>query len=172
MISGPFLRRSSLLASLILGAALPLAAPAQPISQAQAISQVQAISQAKPISQVQKISQTQKISQAPNFSQVEKISEAQTSSQAQLRAANLARMEAERLNGGLNHYVASQCMHQRAGASCLLQANDSGFLFRFPGGTPGWEANRRAATVESQILISADGKRIEKVIYNGVPRSQ
>ena len=124
MISGPFLRRSSLLASLFLGAALPLATPAQ------------------------------------------------ASSQAQLRAANLARMEAERLNGGLNHYVASQCMHQRAGASCLLQANDAGFLFRFPGGTPGWEANRRAATVESQILISADGKRIEKVIYNGVPRSQ
>ena len=160
MISGPFLRRSSLLASLILGAALPLATPAQASSQAQAISQVQKNSQAQNISQVQ------------NFSQVEKISEAQASSQAQLRAANLARMEAERLNGGLNHYVASQCMHQRAGASCLLQANDAGFLFRFPGGTPGWEANRRAATVESQILISADGKRIEKVIYNGVPRSQ
>lgn len=166
MISGPFLRRSSLLASLILGAALPLATPAQ------ASSQAQAISQGKLISQVQKNSQTQNISQVQNFSQVEKISEAQASSQAQLRAANLARMEAERLNGGLNHYVASQCMHQRAGASCLLQANDTGFLFRFPGGTPGWEANRRAATVESQILISADGKRIEKVIYNGVPRSQ
>ena len=160
MISGPFLSRSSLLASLFLGAALPLATPAQASSQAQAISQVQKNSQAQNISQVQ------------NFSQVEKISEAQASSQAQLRAANLARMEAERLNGGLNHYVASQCMHQRAGASCLLQANDAGFLFRFPGGTPGWEANRRAATVESQILISADGKRIEKVIYNGVPRSQ
>ena len=160
MISGPFLRRSSLLSSLFLGAALPLATPAQASSQAQAISQVQKNSQAQNISQVQ------------NFSQVEKISEAQASSQAQLRAANLARMEAERLNGGLNHYVASQCMHQRAGASCLLQANDAGFLFRFPGGTPGWEANRRAATVESQILISADGKRIEKVIYNGVPRSQ
>ena len=149
-----------MLASLFLGAALPLATPAQASSQAQAISQVQKNSQAQNISQVQ------------NFSQVEKISEAQASSQAQLRAANLARMEAERLNGGLNHYVASQCMHQRAGASCLLQANDAGFLFRFPGGTPGWEANRRAATVESQILISADGKRIEKVIYNGVPRSQ
>ena len=160
MISGPFLRRSSLLSSLFLGAALPLATPAQASSQAQAISQVQKNSQAQNISQVQ------------NFSQVEKISEAQASSQAQLREANLARMEAERLNGGLNHYVASQCMHQRAGASCLLQANDAGFLFRFPGGTPGWEANRRAATVESQILISADGKRIEKVIYNGVPRSQ
>ena len=160
MISGPFLRRSSLLSSLFLGAALPLATPGQASSKAQAISQVQKNSQAQNISQVQ------------NFSQVEKISEAQASSQAQLRAANLARMEAERLNGGLNHYVASQCMHQRAGASCLLQANDAGFLFRFPGGTPGWEANRRAATVESQILISADGKRIEKVIYNGVPRSQ
>jgi hypothetical protein len=154
MISGLFLRRSSLLAGLILGAAFPLAAPAQLISQAQPISQAQ------------------KITQAKNFSQVEKISEVQASSQAQLRAANLARMEAERLNGGLNHYVASQCMHQRAGASCLIQANASGFLFRFPGGTPGWEANRRAASVETQILISADGKTIEKVIYNGLPRSQ
>ena len=136
MASGPFLRRSSLLASLILGVALPLAAPAQPISQAQNISQIQTISQ------------------------------------AQLRAANLARMEAERLNGGLTKYFAGQCMHQRGGAYCLIQANETGFLFRFPGGTPGWEANRRAATVESQILISADGRTIEKVEYNGVPRSQ
>jgi len=130
MASGPFLRRSSLLASLILGVALPLAAPAQTISQTQTISQ------------------------------------------AQLRAANLARMEAERLNGGLTKYFAGQCMHQRGGANCLIQANATGFLFRFPGGTPGWEANRRAATVESQILISADGRTIEKVEYNGVPRSQ
>ena len=154
MVSGPFLRRSSLLASLILGVALPLAAPAQPISQAKTISQAQNVSQVKTISQVQT------------------ISEAQASSQAQLRAANLARMEAERLNGGLTKYFAGQCMHQRGGANCLIQANEKGFLFRFPGGTPGWEANRRAATVESQILISADGRTIEKVEYNGVPRSQ
>ena len=81
-------------------------------------------------------------------------------------------MEAERLNGGLTKNFAGQCMHQRGGANCLIQANATGFLFRFPGGTPGWEANRRAATVESQILISADGRTIEKVEYNGVPRSQ
>ena len=124
MVSGPILRRSSLLASLIIGCALPLTAQAQTISQ------------------------------------------------AQLRAANLARMEAERLNGGLTKYFAGQCMHQRGGAYCLIQANETGFLFRFPGGTPGWEANRRAATVESQILISADGRTIENVEYNGVPRSQ
>jgi hypothetical protein len=124
MVSGPVLRRSSLLASLIIGCALPVTAQAQTISQ------------------------------------------------AQLRAANLARMEAERLNGGLTKYFAGQCMHQRGGANCLIQANETGFLFRFPGGTPGWEANRRAATVESQILISADGRTIEKVEYNGVPRSQ
>jgi len=122
MVSGPILRRSSLLASLFLGLALPLAAPAQTISQ------------------------------------------------AQMRAANLARMEAERLNGGLTHYFAGQCMHQRGGANCLIQANETGFLFRFPGGTPGWEPNHRAATVESEILISADGNKIEKVAYNGLPR--
>ena len=146
MVSGPFLRRSSLLASLILGVALPLAAPAQPISQ------------------------PQNNSQAQNVNQVQTISQIQTISQAQLRAANLARMEAERLNGGLTKYFAGQCMHQRGGASCLIQANEKGFLFRFPGGDPGWETNRRAATVESEILISADGRTIEKVEYNGVPR--
>ena len=84
MASGPFLRRSSLLASLILGVALPLAAPAQPISQAQKASPVQKVSQVQTISQIQTISQ------------------------AQLRAANLARMEAERLNGGLTQYFAGQ----------------------------------------------------------------
>ncbi len=140
MVSGPFLRRSSLLASLILGVALPLAAPAQPISQPQ------------------------------NNSQAQNVNQVQAISQAQLRAANLARMEAERLNGGLTKYFAGQCMHQRGGANCLIQANEKGFLFRFPGGDPGWETNRRAATVESEILISADGRTIEKVEYNGVPR--
>ena len=124
MVSGPILRRSSLLAGLVLGLALPFGALAQPISQ------------------------------------------------AQLRAANLARMEAERLNGGLTRYFAGQCMHQRGGANCLIQANETGFLFRFPGGTPGWEPNQRAATVESEILISADGNRIEKVAYNGPPRTR
>jgi len=123
MVSGPILRRSSLLAGLVLGLALPFGALAQAISQ------------------------------------------------AQLRAANLARMEAERLNGGLTRYFAGQCMHQRGGAKCLIQANETGFLFRFPGGTPGWEPNHRTATVESEILISADGNRIEKVAYNGAPRA-
>ena len=100
------------------------------------------------------------------------LASAQVISQAQMRAANLARMEIERLNGGLNKYFTGQCMHQKGGGSCMIRSDAQGFLFRFPGGAPGWEAKQKPATLESEILISPDGTRIEKVEYNGAPRAR
>jgi hypothetical protein len=88
----------------------------------------------------------------------------------QIRAANLARMEAERINGGLSKYFTANCMHQKGGGSCMVNAGPNGYLFNFLGGAPGWEVNKQAATKETRILISPDGIRVMKVEYNGAPR--
>lgn len=86
------------------------------------------------------------------------------------RATNLARMTAEKLNGGLSRYFAANCMHSRDGGSCLINANDQGFTFRFLGGPPGWEVNHQAATLETQLLVAPSGTQVLQVQYNGAPR--
>jgi hypothetical protein len=88
----------------------------------------------------------------------------------QIRAANLARMEAERINGGLSNYFTANCMHQKGGGSCMVNAGPNGYLFDFLGGAPGWEVNKQAATKETRILISPDGTKVINVEYNGAPR--
>jgi len=89
---------------------------------------------------------------------------------SQIRAANLARMEAERINGGLSHYFTANCMHQKGGGNCMVNAGPNGYLFDFLGGPPGWEVNQQAATKETRILISPDGTSVVNVEYNGAPR--
>ena len=89
---------------------------------------------------------------------------------SQVRAANLARMEAERLNGGLSRYFTANCMHRSGGGDCLVDESDNGYLFNFLGGAPGWEVNQQAATVQTKILIGPEGNRVKEVIYNGAPR--
>jgi len=88
----------------------------------------------------------------------------------QEKAANVARMKAEALNGGLTKYRTAACMHQLGGGSCMVRASSDGYRFQFLGGTPGWETMNRKPTVETQIMVSPDGTKVEKVIYNGVPR--
>jgi hypothetical protein len=88
----------------------------------------------------------------------------------QERAANLARMKAETLNGGLTKYRTAACMHQLGGGSCMVRASSDGYRFQFLGGTPGWETMNRKPTVETQIMVSPDGTKVEKLIYNGAPR--
>jgi hypothetical protein len=88
----------------------------------------------------------------------------------QVRAANLARMEAERINGGLSRYFTANCMHQKGGGACMVKAKPNGYVFEFLGGAPGWEVSKQSATVETRILISPDGPRVLKVEYNGSPR--
>ena len=89
---------------------------------------------------------------------------------SQVRAANLARMEAERINGGLTRYFTANCMHQRGGGSCMVRSDSDGYLFQFLGGPPGWEVYRQNATVQTRILISPEGTKVVKVEYNGAPR--
>jgi hypothetical protein len=89
---------------------------------------------------------------------------------SQIRAANLARMQAERLNGGLSRYFTANCMHERGGGGCMVNSGPDGYLFQFLGGPPGWEVMKQNATVETRILISPDGTQVVNVEYNGRPR--
>ena len=87
---------------------------------------------------------------------------------AQPKAANLARMRAESLNGGLGSYRAAGCMYQTGATTCLVSKSDEGFLFRFLGGPPGWEQQSPPTpSLETTVLVSSDGDRILAVPYNG-----
>ena len=102
---------------------------------------------------------------------------AQTISEQQMRAANLARMQAELINGGLGQYSPADCMHQGGGGSamgnglCMVSSSPQGYQFRFVGGRPGWAARNERATIETVILVSPDGKNLQ-VEYNGPIRIQ
>lgn len=94
---------------------------------------------------------------------------------AQTKAANLARMRAERLNGGLSSYRADRCMYALRGEGCLVSNSEAGFVFRFQGGAPGWQQQQPPQpTILTEIRVSADGDRILAVPYNGplLPDSQ
>ena len=87
---------------------------------------------------------------------------------AQPKAANLARMKAESMNGGLASYRAAACMYETGASSCLISKSDQGFLFRFRGGPPGWEQQSPPSpTLETKVLVSLNGERILAVPYNG-----
>lgn len=95
---------------------------------------------------------------------------AQTISDAQMRAANLARMQAEVINGGGSKYSTANCMHQGGGGNCLESNSSLGFRFRFLGGPAGWAARREPATIETVVVVSPDGK-ISRVEYSGPVRT-
>ena len=87
---------------------------------------------------------------------------------AQPKAANLARMKAESMNGGLASYRAAACMYETGASSGLISKSDQGFLFRFRGGPPGWEQQSPPSpTLETKVLVSLNGERILAVPYNG-----
>ena len=90
---------------------------------------------------------------------------------AQPKAANLARMRAESLNGGLGQYRAASCMYETGAGSCLQSISDKGFQFLFQGGAPGWQQQSPPnPTIETSVLVSRDGDRILEVSYNGTIR--
>jgi hypothetical protein len=86
------------------------------------------------------------------------------------RATNVARMKAERLNGGLTVYRPAACMYNRAGGDCLVSGDAQGYVFRFLGGPPGWQILNLPPTVETELEVSPDGRGVVRVIYNGPPR--
>jgi hypothetical protein len=94
---------------------------------------------------------------------------AQSIGEAQMRAANLARMQAELINGGLSNYSPAKCMHEGGGGNCMVSETPLGYRFRFLGGAPGWDAEQQPATLETVVLVSADGKS-STVEYNGPVR--
>ena len=94
---------------------------------------------------------------------------AQTISESQMRAASIARMQAELINGGGSQYSPANCVHQGGGETCMISNTADGFRFRFLGGGAGWAARREPTTIETVILVSPDGK-LSKVEYNGPVR--
>ena len=89
----------------------------------------------------------------------------------QPKAANLARMRAESLNGGLGQYRAASCMYETGSGSCLESISNQGFQFLFQGGAPGWQQQTPPnPTIETSVLVSRDGDRILEVSYNGTIR--
>jgi hypothetical protein len=94
---------------------------------------------------------------------------AQTISESQMRAANLARMQAELINGGLNNYSPEKCMHEGGGGKCMVSETSQGYRFQFLGGPPGWDVKRQPPTIQTSVIVSPDG-RSSSVEYNGPVR--
>jgi hypothetical protein len=89
------------------------------------------------------------------------------------RAISLARTHAIALNGGPRVYEPASCMVAPVAAPgnpCLLRADGSGYRFRFLGGPPRWELTGGSPTLETELLISADGRSVVELTYNGAPR--
>ncbi len=93
-------------------------------------------------------------------------------SDSNVRAVNVARQWAINQNGGLSVYVPAQCMFDtgNGGGSCLVQNNNQGYVFRFLGGSPGWQQYGQPATTLTEIQVSPDGRSVVNVGYNGAPR--
>ncbi len=83
---------------------------------------------------------------------------------SQTRAANLARMRAESLNGGIAQYRADRCMYTTGAPACLLKTTTETYVFRFRGGPPGWQQQTgREPTVLTTVTVSRDGQTIRAV---------
>jgi len=118
------------------------------------------------------LAQTPQPAPAAAPSAVERLRAAEQDSQNLQRAINLARNTAVQLNGGLGLYQPGLCMVEaRRAKECVISRGPAGLVFRFPGGTPGWVAEQRPASFETELSIAADGRSVLKVIYNGAPRT-
>ncbi|WNZ23177.1 hypothetical protein HJG54_10135 [Leptolyngbya sp. NK1-12] len=78
------------------------------------------------------------------------------------RAKNLARMAAERENGGLSVYQAEAAMHGPSAESPFVDNGDGTLTFNFVGGPPGFTT----PTVESVVTVNTIDWTIT-MDYNG-----
>jgi hypothetical protein len=89
---------------------------------------------------------------------------------SQTKAANLARLRAESINGGLSNYRADRCMYSTGAPDCLVEASPAAYVFRFQGGAPGWQQRRPVQpTVVTTVTVSADGEVIRSVTNKPLP---
>lgn len=88
---------------------------------------------------------------------------------AKMRALNLARNTAIKINGGLSKYVPDKCMFnsELPVGICLVRRDASGFYYRFVGGEPGWQVLGKVPNTETLIQISSDGQTVVNIEYNG-----
>ena len=89
---------------------------------------------------------------------------------SQTRAANLARMRAESLNGGVASYRADRCMYSTGAPACLVETSNKGYVFRFQGGPPGWQQREPAQpTTLTTVTVTPDGETIQTVSNTALP---
>lgn len=77
------------------------------------------------------------------------------------RAKNLARMAAEKINGGLNYYRAESSMYGPVSEAPYVDNGNGTWTFTFSGHQPG----STIATVETAVTVSQDGSQVT-VDYN------
>jgi hypothetical protein len=86
------------------------------------------------------------------------------------RAVALARATAESRQGGPATYSPAACLQRSDGGDCLIEDGDKGFVFRIPGGPPGWQEAGQPPSRETVIRVSRDGRSVVAVLYDGTPR--
>lgn len=83
------------------------------------------------------------------------------------RAKNLARVAAEKVNGGVEKYRAEASMHGPAQQSPYVDHGNGSWTFTFVGSKPG----DVAPSIESVVTVALDGKKV-MVDYNGPIRQR
>jgi len=100
----------------------------------------------------------------------EKLEQLKVKGPAFLRAMNLARAKAVELNGGLSNYNPDSCMFSTeiARQRCVIYSGSAGVTFEIAGGSPGWQAQGRAPSVVTEVVVSEDGRSLisARNIYN------